>query len=203
MHTIKGDLRAADAAAVRGSGDVVARLADDDLTRPTPCAAWDLGALLAHMTAQHRGFAAAADGRGADLTVWQPVRDAGAAEAVRRYAAAADEVIAAFAAEDVLDRAFLLPEFTTERTFPGRLAVGFHLVDYVVHGWDVARALDVAYQPAADVLAMTLPIARAVPDGEARTVPGAAFAPGLAVPEGADPLTEILLLLGRDPAWPR
>jgi uncharacterized protein (TIGR03086 family) len=193
MRTIS--LPEADAAAVRGSVEVVAQIRPADLTLPTPCAGWDLTALLAHMTAQHRGFAASAEGRGGDLAVWEP---AVADDPVRAYADAAEAVITAFAAPDVPGRAFRLPEISTERTLPGRMAIGFHLVDYVVHGWDVARTLDVAYGPSPDVLALALPIARAVPGGEARRAPGAAFAPGLAVPAEADQLTEILLLLGRD-----
>jgi len=70
-----------------------------------------------------------------------------------------------------------------------------------VHGWDVARALGVTFEPDQALLDLCLPIARAVPDGAARREPGAAFAPGLAVPPGSGTLDEILLLLGRDPQW--
>jgi uncharacterized protein (TIGR03086 family) len=188
----------ADAAATRGSVEIVAQVAPDDLDRPTPCAGWDLRALLAHMTVQHRGFAAAAADRGADLAIWQP---ADSLDPVADYRAAAAEVLTAFSAPDVLDRDFALPEIPRAPSFPGRVAVGFHLVDYVVHGWDVARTLGRPYSPAAEVVAATLPIARAVPDGAARLASGAAFAPGLAVADGVPPLDEILLRLGRDPNW--
>ena len=40
-------------------------------TEPTPCEGWTLADLLAHMTVQHRGFAAAARGLGADPDVWR------------------------------------------------------------------------------------------------------------------------------------
>src|ERR1700685_3712749 len=55
--------------------------------------------------------------------------------------AAAGGVLAAFAADGVLDRAFTLPEISPERRFPAPQAIGFHFIDYVVHGWDVARSL--------------------------------------------------------------
>ncbi len=194
MHTI--DLLAGHARAVRATVPVVARVRSSDLASPTPCAGWDLAHLLAHMTAQHRGFAAAAAGRGADPRVWQP-RQSGA-DPGADYTRAAEAVIAAFAEPGVLDRSFLLPEITP-RPVPARLAIGFHLVDYVAHGWDVARTLGIGYEVPPDVLAAALPIAGAVPDGEARLAPGAAFAPRVPDP-GDDPLDRILALLGRHPA---
>ncbi|MEU8233511.1 TIGR03086 family metal-binding protein [Actinoplanes sp. NPDC048967] len=193
MHTI--DLLATHARAVRATVPIVARVRPPDLSLPTPCAEWDLGHLLAHMTAQHRGFAAAAAGHGGDLDIWQPRPPAD--DVTREYAEAAESVIAAFAQPDVAGRGFLLPEITPQ-PIPGRLAIGFHLVDYVVHGWDVARTLGVAYELPPDVLAAALPIAEAVPAGEARLAPGAAFAPPVPDP-GQDPLDRILALLGRDP----
>ncbi|GAB1692402.1 TIGR03086 family metal-binding protein [Krasilnikovia sp. M28-CT-15] len=185
----------ADAAATRHSVEVVAEVAVADLARPTPCTGWDLRALLAHMTAQHRGFAAAAAGRGADEAAW---RTADTDDPVRAYAAAAHEVIAAFTADGVPERDFFLPDLG--RSVPGQIAIGFHLVDYVVHGWDVARTIGTAYRPPRAALDLALPIASAVPDGPARRAPGAAFGPGLRVPDDAETLDTILLLLGRDPA---
>ncbi|MDY7087879.1 MAG: hypothetical protein SYR96_22580 [Actinomycetota bacterium] len=51
-------------------------------------------------------------------------------------------------------------------------------------------------------MALALGVARAVPDGPERLAAGSPFAPALPVPAGADPLTETLLLLGRDPSRP-
>ena len=193
MH-INEDLRAADAAATRDSVAVVAGVTTEDLVRATPCAGWNLLGLVAHMTAQHHGFAAAARGHGDDEAAWRP---AAADDPVKAYAAAAEEVLTAFADDGVLDREFFLPEAGV--AVPARLAIGFHLVDYLVHGWDVARAVGVAYRPSPAAVAAALPIARAVPDGPDRREPGAAFAPGRAVPPGTGAMAEILLRLGRDP----
>jgi uncharacterized protein (TIGR03086 family) len=194
MRTIS--LLVADAAATRGTIDLVTRIAPADLTRATPCAGWDLGTLLAHMTAQHRGFAAAAQG-GSSLSIWQPVHSD---DPVASYLDAATELLAAFADPDILDRPFALPEIARAPTFPGRVAIGFHLVDYVVHGWDVSRSRGVPYHPDPTAVAAALPVARAVPTGDTRLAPGAAFAPAVPLPPGAGPLDEILALLGRDPA---
>ena len=88
MH-INEDLRAADAAATRDSVAVVAGVTTEDLTRPTPCAGWNLLGLLAHMTAQHHGFAAAARGHGEDEAAWRPLMPA-ARDAAGRLADAGE-----------------------------------------------------------------------------------------------------------------
>ncbi|GAA5161793.1 TIGR03086 family metal-binding protein [Pseudonocardia eucalypti] len=187
--------------AIRTSISVVAEIHADDLDRPTPCAEWTLADLLAHMTAQHHGFAAAARGRGGDRTPWR-VRPAGPSPAAE-YADAAEDVLAAFAEPGVPHREFHLPEFHPVSHFPAARAIGFHLIDYVVHGWDVARALDLRYHLPPELAGPALRIALAVPNGDNRLAPGAAFRPALDTSDDADPLHRILTALGRAPDWPR
>lgn len=196
MHT--NDLRVMDERAVRASVEIVAQAAQDDLGGPTPCAEWTLGDLIAHMTAQHRGFAAAARGDGAGLGHWA-VRPLGA-DPAGAYAAAAEEVLAAFAEPGAAERTFALPEFGAGAAFPGAQAIGFHFIDYVVHGWDVARAAGLPYDLDPDVAGAALPIALAVPGGDHRLKPGAAFGPALPTSEHAAPLDRILTALGRSPS---
>jgi uncharacterized protein (TIGR03086 family) len=100
----------------------------------------------------------------------------------------------------VLDRPFLIPE-AGDRPLPGRMVIGFHLVDYVVHGWDVAAAMGLPWDLPADVLEAALPIVRAVPDGDERKLPGAPFAPAVRTSGVTTPMDEILTLLGRSPGW--
>lgn len=207
------DIRELDARAVRASVAIVATIKPDDLVRPTPCTGWTLGDLLAHMKAQHNGFAAAARGHGGDPAVWQVaptgIDDASAdaspagADPAEDYAAAAGDVIAAFAAAGVLDATFELPEIAPGFAFPAAQAISFHFIDYVVHGWDVARSLGLEYVLDDDLLRAALPVAEAVPDGAMRQRPGAAFAPRLDPLPGAEtePMRRILALLGRSPDW--
>jgi len=202
MHTNE-DVRPLHRIAVLASVDVVSAVTADDLAKPTPCAGWNLADLLAHMTAQHRGFAAAARGHGADEAVWQPgtVAQALAADPAGTYSAAAAEVIDAFAGDDVPDRDFALPDFGPGAVFPGAMAIGFHYVDYVVHGWDVARTLGRSYQLPADVVAGVVPLALMVPDGDFRTIDRAPFGPAVPSADPADELDRILAYLGRSPQW--
>lgn len=201
MFTIP-DVRPFHRAAVRASVDVVALITRDDLRRPTPCAGWNLLDLLVHMTAQHHGFAAAA--RGCDsLTMWESdrVADAVATDPGGTYAAAAADVLDAFAADGVLGATFPLPEFGPGATFPGAQAIGFHFVDYVVHGWDVARSIGADFALPDNVVAAVLPLAFVVPDGEFRTMDGTPFGPAIAASNGATDLDRILSHLGRSPNW--
>jgi uncharacterized protein (TIGR03086 family) len=202
MHTNE-DVRPLHRIAVLASVDVVSAVIADDLAKPTPCAGWNLADLLVHMTVQHRGFAAAARGHGADEAVWQPgtVAQALAADPAGTYSAAAAEVIDAFAGDDVPDRDFALPDFGPGAVFPGAMAIGFHYVDYVVHGWDVARTLGRSYQLPADVVAGVVPLALMVPDGDFRTIDRAPFGPAVPSADPADDLECILTYLGRSPQW--
>ncbi|HEY1838652.1 MAG TPA: TIGR03086 family metal-binding protein [Mycobacterium sp.] len=202
MHT-NSDIRPFHRSAVLASVEVVSTVTVDDLSRVTPCVGWSLAELLAHMTVQHRGFAAAARGHGADPEIWQPgtVADAIAADPAGAYSAAAADVIDAFAGADVPDAVFALPEFGPGATFPGSVAIGFHLVDYVVHGWDVARTMGQSFELPADVVAAALPLAFVVPDGDFRTSEGAVFGPAIPSTEPADDLDRILAHLGRSPQW--
>ena len=189
-------------AAVLASVDAVNAVTLDDLDRPTPCAGWNLTTLLTHMTVQHRGFAAAARG-GTDPEVWKPatVADAVASDPTGTYAAAAEDVLSAFEADGVLETTFALPEFGPGATFPGAMAIGFHFVDYVVHGWDVARTIGAAYELPKAVVDAVLPIAFAVPDGEFRAEEGSPFRRAVSVNDGAGDMDRLLAHLGRSPDW--
>jgi uncharacterized protein (TIGR03086 family) len=202
MH-INDDLRSHHRFAVTASVDIVANVTLDDLASPTPCAGWDLGELLTHMTVQHNGFAAAARGAGADLAVWEPatVADAVRADPAGAYAAAAADVLDAFSADGVLDATFALPEFGQDAAVPGSMAIGFHFVDYVVHGWDVARSLGAPFALPDEVMETVLPLAVAVPDGEFRDMENSPFAHAVGHGEGASDLDRVLRHLGRSPDW--
>ncbi len=120
---------------------IVASMQVADLGRPTPCGGWDLRALLAHMIGQNYGFAAAAEGDGGDLTCSRT--GAVGADPAGEYAASAGRAIEAFGAPGVLERDVEVAVLRGGVTLPGGAVIGCHLVDYVVHGWDVAKTLGV------------------------------------------------------------
>jgi uncharacterized protein (TIGR03086 family) len=178
---------------------VVESAREEDWERDTPCAGWTLRRLVAHMAGQHYGFAAAARGAGQDTACWQEPEDM--SEPARVHRAAATAALGAFAEPGVTEREFALPELGL--SVPGRTAIGFHFIDYVVHAWDIAAALGMALELPDDVLGTALVVARLVPTDPAGRGPGFAFAPPLEVPADSGLLEEVLRLLGRAPErWP-
>lgn len=192
------ELRDLDARATTLTLPMVAGVSRAELRLATPCTDWDLGELVEHMTVQHRMFAAAARAADGDATT-RVAHPAGRDGDAAAYHAACGEVLEAFA-ELPADAELRLPEVIAQ-PLPARLALQFHLVDNVVHAWDVAvsryRMLDID----GELLDTAVRVASRVPDGPARTEPGAAFGPRRPVPEGATDLDRLLLLLGRTPGW--
>lgn len=180
------------------STEVVGPVTVDDLDRPTPCAGWDLRALLAHMIGQNYGFAAAAEGDGADLATFAD-RAVGSDPAAD-YRASADRVVQAFATPDLLVSYLPVAAVRGGMTLPGTTIVGMHLVDYVVHSWDVARTLgqDVAFD--SEVLDLARLVADEVPDEARSDDPATPFGPTVQT-SSTDALDLILASLGRNPDW--
>ena len=189
------DLRSLHVHALELATTEVERISPDDLARPTPCAGWDLAALLAHMVGQNHGFADAVSSTG-DLPSSAFAARPVVARPGEAWAASTRRLADAFARAD-LDRPVLLAEISAEQRFPTGLVIGFHLLDTVVHGWDVATALGRDYRPDDELVGTTLQLARLVPDGEPRERSGAAFAPSLAVSEQSPDWSRALALLGR------
>jgi uncharacterized protein (TIGR03086 family) len=179
--------------------DFTSGISATDLSRPTPCAAWDLGDLLAHMHGQNRGFAAAAKGWGGDLAAWAPVPVSPDSPS-SGYALSVHAVLFAFTVAVELGQGMRVPEVDPLHDFPAATAVSFHLVDSVAHGWDIARALGQPYHVDDDVLAAAKSIATIIPDDSSRTEASALFAPALPATDDI-PLSDFLRLLGRSPSW--
>jgi uncharacterized protein (TIGR03086 family) len=187
--------------AVLQSVEIVSSAKNDQWELPTPCARWTLSELLVHMVAQNHGFAAAADGETEDASIFH-ARPLGS-DPRQTYAESAERVIASFAADGVLEREIWLPEVRPVGGFPAPMAISFHFLDYVVHGWDVAAAIGVPAVFDDDLVAAAHDVTRRfVPDGPARRRPGSAFGPSVPVPDAASDFDRLLGLLGRSPRWP-
>jgi len=81
-------------------------------------------------------------------------------------------VQAAFAHAHTDDEVRLI-EINPDSTVPVAAAVGMHLLDTVIHTWDVAISLGNPYRPDHEILDIVAAGAKRVPAGASRTRPGA------------------------------
>ena len=194
MPTV-GGLRPQHRRALTRAGEIIAHVQAGDLARSTPCAGWDLQALLSHMIGQNDGFAAA-------VTTGDAPRSAYTHPAVTvsdlapEWHRSAGRVLAAYAHAHADDEVLLI-EINPDSTVPVAAARGMHLLDTVIHTWDVASSLDSSYRPDDELLAIVAAGAKRVPAGASRVKPGAAFAPAVTT-HRSDPWLETLALLGRE-----
>jgi uncharacterized protein (TIGR03086 family) len=104
------------------------------LSRPTPCAAWDLAALLQHvndsLAAFHEGIAATSIGRRPAPLAAGP---AGLIATVRDRAGRLQAACAAAEGQDQLVA-------IADRRLAGSVVAAVGAVEIAVHGWDVAEA---------------------------------------------------------------
>lgn len=189
-------------AAAAGVSDVVRLLppdpTDEVWSSPTPCADWDLRALLGHLTTEHLWVPSLLDG--------QTLADVG--DAFDGDVSGTDPPAAW---EEAITRSLLAWAQVDDESVPIQMSFGpvsrheyaqQMVVDLVVHGWDLARAAGLPYDPAPAAVQEVLAYERP------RLAEGAGW-PGIferavPVPEGStDPLDEALALTGRDPAWGR
>jgi len=192
---IVGDLRPQHGRALSQAGEIVARVRAGDLTRSTPCAGWDLQALLTHMIGQNDGFATAVTTGDAPLSAYTRTALT-VSDVASEWHQSADRVQAAFAHAHTDDEVRLI-EINPDSTVPVAAAVGMHLLDTVIHTWDVAISLGNPYRPDHEILDIVAAGAKRVPAGASRTRPGAAFAPTVTTDQ-TDPWLITLALLGRE-----
>jgi uncharacterized protein (TIGR03086 family) len=180
--------------------DLVARVGDSELGKPTPCPSYTLGDLIDHVGVLALAFTGAAR------------KDAG------KYADAAPPGDASRLTDDWrariardlagLARAWREPGAWEGMTriaggdAPGEV-IGLAAADeLVVHGWDVARATGQPYQPEPEVLGAARSFLSQFASPDAPAGPDVPFGPSRPLPGEAPVLDRVVALAGRDPGWP-
>lgn len=183
------DIRALDRRSLDVIDKLLAGATAADLGRRTPCADWNLGELLRHQISENHAFAIAA--REGSAPEW----DGGTLcdDAFAAYTRSVEDALAAFADDGA-------PTMTIREfgAFPKAIALRMHLVDSVAHGWDIARALGLPYEPDQEALTEALRFVENIP---AEREPGGSFGPIVATSPAAPELDRFLGVLGRDPGW--
>lgn len=187
------DARGQLAHAIEITGTVVAAVRPDRLTRPTPCSGYDVRQLTEHVLYALDQLAAA--GRRPLAAAAEPFRLAVAPEAyAATYAALAEEVSGAWAPDERLGEVVEL-EWAT---MPGAAVVAAYVAELIVHGADLAKAIDatpVWDEPAVELALATMQFAL----GPEARGPERPFGAEVAAPAGASTLDRLLAFTGRQP----
>ncbi|MGC4999693.1 MULTISPECIES: TIGR03086 family metal-binding protein [unclassified Streptomyces] len=176
--------------AVRATAPVVDGVTDAQLTDPTPCAEFDVRALLNHLFHVVTNFQKLAVREPADLATAAEYLDEGDWRSrFREEGARLAKAWAAPGAEEGISPAMGLPQ---------RSLAAMVLGDLLVHGWDLARATGQEYTPDAATVEEVAPeLEKIAPMGRNAGV----FGEAVPAPAGATRFERLLGDTGRDTGW--
>ncbi|WP_370268989.1 TIGR03086 family metal-binding protein [Streptomyces sp. V4I8] len=171
---------------------VVRGISDATLSAPTPCAEYDVKALVNHVFQVIVQFQRLAVKEASDFGE-TPDRVAGSAEWRERLADETDRLVAAWSAPGAEEGT------TGGMNMPARLVGSMALLDLTVHAWDLARATGQEY-PGADE-AVVAELAGAVDELAPTARKMGVFGEPVPVAEGASAFERLLARTGRNPHW--
>jgi uncharacterized protein (TIGR03086 family) len=176
---------------------VLAEIADDQLDAPTPCTKASVGDLVDHVDSFSAAFTAAAH---KDSTFSRDTT----ADARRLGDDWRTRIPHALIS---LGQAWRDPAAWEGMTkaggidLPAQVAGHVALDEIVLHGWDIARACGLPYEPEAVELNACLELIPVMSPPEKRTGDDGLFGPAVEVPDDAPLFDRVLGLSGRDPSW--
>ncbi|MEU5546651.1 TIGR03086 family metal-binding protein [Streptomyces sioyaensis] len=180
------------AAAAEAALPVLRAVREDQLARPTPCAEYDVRALLNHLFHVVVAFQTLAAKKDADFSRTPDRLGEYGTQWPDRFAAETARLVEAWAAPGAEDG------LTGGMNLPARTVGAMVLLDLTVHAWDVARATGQPYVPGEGCVAeLRALVAQMGPTARTMNV----FAEPLPVPPGAGDLDVLLAETGRDPQW--
>jgi uncharacterized protein (TIGR03086 family) len=176
--------------AVATTRGVLAAVTPDQLDAPTPCASWDVAALINHIIGAQYFFLSSVTGT--------PLTDP-PDYAAGDYLAAFDEVsaatIEAFGAPGVMERTITL----AFGDMPGAAVMGLATTDTFQHGWDLAKATGQSTDLAPELASALLAQSKAAISVAFRGPEGAApFGQEQSAPDGAPAADQLAAFLGRE-----
>lgn len=174
-------------------GRRVALVTSEDLTRPTPCPDWDVGALIKHVVGADHAYVALLHGDSAREFARIVSQTRLGPDPAGDFAESSAALLEAISRPAELDRVVHHPvgEIT------GAQLLGMRVTDWTIHGWDLARSIGT--DESIDAELVTALLDRMLARGEALYSTGY-FRRGPGVPETAPPEIRLLDVLGRDPA---
>lgn len=179
------------ARAESATGRLVDAVRDDQWASPTGCSGWSVRDLLNHLVGGNRIVAAALTGQAPPDQAADHLGD----EPVDAYVRSGEAMRAAFAQPGVMDQMVTVPAGNV----PGVVALHLRLTEYLVHGWDLARATGQSTGGLpADLAEQELAFSRAQ---LGKLAPGSVpFAPPQPIDDDAPAVDRLAALLGRPAA---
>ena len=188
------ELLARSFASTRG---VLANVRADQLTgASTPCASWDVRALVNHIVGGTTYFAVIGETGSAPSEQPEVPEAAGPEELLAEFDDGAARAVRAFDAEGTAERTVHLPF----GDLSGSAFVHIASVDTFTHGWDLAKATGQPTHLAPDLAGELLEIATGfLPDALRGPDGKAPFGPKVDPPAGASAADQLAAFLGRTP----
>lgn len=174
---------------------VIDAVGADQVGLPTPCPAFDVAALVAHMrfAAERAGGA----GRREQLADAPPEPPAVPLERWGAdFGAAATTALDAWRAPGAFDGDIVLPF----GTFPAVVVAGIYVVEQATHAWDLARAVGVEDRLDQDLAEAVLPLAHSIITPDIRGDEPMPFGAEVAVDAGAPATDRLAGFMGRHPS---
>ena len=157
---------------------------------PTPCAGWDVRALVNHVVGANRRYTMLLHGAAAEAVDATRTADHLGDDPVASFVATAAELHAAMREPGAMARTARHP--VGERT--GAQLLHMRVLDVAVHTWDLARAVGADESLDPDLVAFALTLENTFDAGRAR---GSFAPPPGKVPADSSPQARLLHLLGR------
>jgi uncharacterized protein (TIGR03086 family) len=171
---------------------ILTKVQPADLDAATPCASWNVRALINHFVGTARWWAGVISGE-SDITDADQADYAGG-DFIAAYEESIRIALAAFEADGVLGRTVRLPF----GEFSGAAVQGMAALDQFTHGWDLAHAIGYPTDLDPDLAGQLLGQARmAITDALRGPDGGAPFGPVTQAPAGAGAADQLAAFLGR------
>jgi uncharacterized protein (TIGR03086 family) len=172
------------------AGEKVAQVKPEDLDKSTPCAEFDVRALLNHLIGGLDMLKTAADGGKAAPPGEDVVGDG--TDLGERYASRRTALLESIRGEGVLDRTWEMPF----GSMPGSMMAGIAFMEHLTHAWDVAKATGQDTSLPDDVVNECLELV--TPMDAMIRMPGVC-GPAIEVPADASPTDKLVGFMGRQP----
>ncbi|MFI6566712.1 TIGR03086 family metal-binding protein [Streptomyces sp. NPDC050534] len=187
------DPRPVYARATEQAAALIGTVRPEQLNGPTPCAEFDVRALLGHVVGGTRRIAVV--GEGGDGMAVRPVTDGVKDDGwPAAYEEVRTRVLDAWAGDDRMEAPVRVPWGEV----PGRAALSGYVMELVTHTWDLSESLGHPLELDQELAEFALATARRVlpdPDRDADTP----FATAQSAPEEADSYGQLAAWLGRKP----